>query len=80
MCGVFFEGVGDWVGGKRGNEIPRSWYPLLKQRNLVPPHPIPKTLKKTPHTSCIAALQVKSQPADGPRIGPKHVVVYLLYY
>ena len=28
----------------------------------------------------IAALQVKSQPEDGPHIGPKHVVVFLLYY
>ena len=30
--------------------------------------------------SCIAAPKVKSQPEDGPNIGPKHVVVFLLYY
>jgi len=38
MCGVFFEGVGDWVGGRGGNKI--SFSP--------PPHPIPNTLKKHP--------------------------------
>ena len=32
------------------------------------------------HTYFIAALQVKSQPEDGQHIGPKHVVVDLLYY
>jgi len=30
--------------------------------------------------TCIADLQVKSQPEDGPHIGPKHVVVFLLCY
>jgi len=25
-------------------------------------------------------LKVRSQPEDGPHIGPKHVVVFLLYY
>jgi len=29
---------------------------------------------------CIAALKFKSQPEDGQHIGPKHVVVFLLYY
>jgi len=33
---------------------------------------------RTPHTSCIAAPKVKSQPEDGPHIGPKHVVVVLV--
>jgi hypothetical protein len=27
-----------------------------------------------------AAPKVKSQPEDGQNIGPKHVVVFLLYY
>jgi len=28
----------------------------------------------------LGLLKVKSQPEDGPHIGPKHVVVSLLYY
>jgi len=35
--------------------------------------------KRTPHTTCIAALLVKLQPEDGQHRGPKHVVLYLLY-
>ena len=35
---------------------------------------------RTPHTSCIAAPKVKSQPEDGPDIGPKHAVVVLVHY
>jgi len=42
-------------------------------------YPPPNTLKEHPHTSCIAALEVKSQPEDGQHIGPKHVVVHPLY-
>ena len=42
------------------------------------PPPNPQYPKRTPHTSCIAAPKVKSQPEDGPHIGPKHVVVVLL--
>ena len=42
------------------------------------PHPTPTNLKKKTHTSCIAAPKVKSQPEDGPHIGPKHVVVVLV--
>jgi len=41
-----------------------------------PPHPP----TQTPHTSCTIDLQVKSQSEDGPHIGPKHVVVFLLYH
>ena len=43
------------------------------------PHPTPNNIKE-PHTSCIAAPKVKSQPENGPHIGPKHVVVVLVYY
>jgi hypothetical protein len=46
---------------------------------LFPP-PNPQYPKRTPHTSCIAALWVKPQPEGGPHIGAKHVVVFLLYY
>ena len=28
----------------------------------------------------LGLLQDKSQPEDGPHTGPKHVVVFLLYY
>jgi len=40
--------------------------------------PSPHEPKRTPHTSCIDAPKVKSQPEDGPHIGPKHVVVVLV--
>ena len=49
----------------------------LVKRDLLPP-PNPQQPKRTPHTSCIAAPKVKSQPEDGPYIGPKHVVVVLV--
>ena len=32
-----------------------------------------------PSSGCIAVPKVKSQPEDGPHIGPKHVVVVLVY-
>ena len=48
-------------------------------RSRSPP-PNPQYPKRTPHTSRIAAPKVKSQPEDGPHIGPKHVVVVLVYY
>jgi len=44
-----------------------------------PSQPNPQYPQRTPHTSCIADLYVKSQPEDGPHIGPKHVVVFQLY-
>ena len=44
------------------------------------PPPNSQYPKRTPHTFCIAALWVKLQPEDGPHTGPKHVVVFLLYY
>jgi len=46
--------------------------PTIEMRSRSP-HP-------TPLSSCIAALKVKSQPEDSQHIGPKYVVVYLLYY
>jgi len=52
---------------------------VLKQRDLVPPTQPLIHLKNTPHI-LYTALQVKPQPEDGPNIGPKHVVVFLLYY
>jgi len=45
-----------------------------------PPQPNPQYPQRTLQTSCIADLYVKSQTEDGPHIGPKHVVVFLLYY
>jgi len=64
------------LGG--GNEI------SLLQTDLVittrSPFPVPPTQSPTPHTSSIDAVQVKSQPEDGPHKGPKHVVVFLLHY
>jgi len=59
MCWVF---LGDWVGGGERDLVvpivgttfnsPRSWCPLLEQRDLVPPPNPPNT----PHLSCIADL------------------------
>ena len=43
MCGVIFEGVGNWVGGG------------TKSRCFNPP-PHPQHPQKSPHTCCIAAL------------------------
>jgi len=38
MCGVFFEGVGDWVGGGSGGTrshcFNSGYHDLLKQRDL----------------------------------------------
>jgi len=41
--------------------------------------PPPPTPRKTPHTSYITDMLVESQPEDGTYIGPKHVVVFLLF-
>ena len=53
--------------------------PTIETTRSRSPHPTPNTLKEHPHTSCTAALKVKSQPEDGQHIGPKHVVVFPLY-
>ena len=85
MCGVMVWGLGEGVTRSRFNSgyhdlgllqvdffssclcTHVKWVTIL-------------TSRQTPHTSCIADLQVESQPEDGPHIGPKHVVVFLLYY
>jgi len=55
--------------------------PTIETTRSHSPNTTPNTLTEHPtHTSCIAALYVKSQPEDGPHIGLKHVVVFLLYY
>jgi len=46
MCGLFFEGVGDWVAGKRGErDLVVS---LVGTVTYIIMYPIPNTLKKHP--------------------------------
>jgi len=47
---------------------------------VSPPQPNPQHPKNTPHILYSRPWKVKSQPEGGPHIGPKHVVVSLLYY
>ena len=85
MCGVFFLVIRGWVWGTRSrcfsggyHDLGHGNYNWNNEISFYPPNP--QYPKRTPHTSFIAAVWVKLQPEDGPHIGRKHVVVFLLYY
>ena len=84
MCGVFFWGIGGWVEETRCHCFTSEYHGTVVLTSVTTrsrsPQPNPQYPKRTPHTSCTAALKVKSQPEDGPHIGLKHVVVFLVYW
>ena len=87
----FFVHVTKWVSilmcTKKTNDNPLVKPPghgthYWNKRDLVPspPPPNPQYPKNTPHILYSGPWKVRSQPEDGPYIGPKHVVLFLLYY